>query len=332
MVLRSFEFKWAISLVVEQRSPKPLAGVRFPHRPPIMENIEKRKGESFVLFGSLIWSLFPIVIVLSLANISGLISLAWSIVFATIFFFFIILYRQTWHFFKNINFWKMAFYIAVNGVAFYSLYYLGLEKTTPGNAGLIGLIEILLSFLFFNIFRKEHISKDHKIGVALMTLGGLIIFSRNFSEFNAGDFLILLAIFCGPIGNYLQQQIRKTAPIEHVLFARYLISIPLTFFIAYIFNRNISFIFHLNSLLFLMFNGLIIFGFGQILWVEAIHRISVTKAIALNSITPLLTLVFAWMILNQVPTLWQISSTLPLLIGTLLLTDSIKYKDYVPFI
>ena len=40
---------WAISLVVEQRSPKPLAGVRFPHRPPQHAQDSLMLSERFVV-------------------------------------------------------------------------------------------------------------------------------------------------------------------------------------------------------------------------------------------------------------------------------------------
>ena len=78
------------------------------------------------------------------------------------------------------------------------------------------------------------------------------------------------------------------------------------------------------SLPYLIVNGILLLGLAKIFWIEGIHRISVTKATALSSITPLLTLLFAWIILNQAPTVWQLTSLVPLLLGVLLLTDNIK--------
>ena len=50
-----------------------------------------------------------------------------------------------------------------------------------------------------------------------------------------------------------------------------------------------------SSLLFLVINGVLLLGVSKILWIEGIHRINVTKANALNSLGPLLTLLFAWL-------------------------------------
>ncbi|MDP3965774.1 MAG: EamA family transporter, partial [bacterium] len=58
--------------------------------------------------------------------------------------------------------------------------------------------------------------------------------------------------------------------------------------------------------------------------IEAIHRISVTKSVALSSITPFLTLVIAWVVLGLTPNLWQVISLVPLTIGVLLLTGHLK--------
>jgi hypothetical protein len=47
---------------------------------------EERKGEIFIFFEALLWSLFPIVTILSLNTLSPITSLAWSTFFASIFF------------------------------------------------------------------------------------------------------------------------------------------------------------------------------------------------------------------------------------------------------
>ena len=62
------------------------------------------------------------------------------------------------------------------------------------------------------------------------------------------------------------------------------------------------------------------------IFVEGISRISVTKAIALGSLSPLFVLIFAWLILHQMPTVWQIISLVPFFFGVLLLTNNLKLR------
>ena len=74
-----------------------------------------------------------------------------------------------------------------------------------------------------------------------------------------------------------------------------------------------------KSIWFLLINGFVVLGFSKILGLEGIHRISVTRAASIACFAPLFTLFFAYLILHQVPTIWQLSSIAPLLIGLVLL-------------
>jgi drug/metabolite transporter (DMT)-like permease len=63
-------------------------------------------------------------------------------------------------------------------------------------------------------------------------------------------------------------------------------------------------------------------GLSKLLWIEGIHRISVTKASALSSMSPLLTLLFAWLLLGNVPSIFQLVSFIPMFFGVLLLSQN----------
>jgi len=80
------------------------------------------------------------------------------------------------------------------------------------------------------------------------------------------------------------------------------------------------------SLPFLLINGFLLFGISKILWIESIHRISVTKATSLGSVNPVFTLIFAFLILGDIPTIIQITAFIPLFIGILFLTSKDKVK------
>jgi drug/metabolite transporter (DMT)-like permease len=67
-------------------------------------------------------------------------------------------------------------------------------------------------------------------------------------------------------------------------------------------------------------SGIVIFGLSKVFWLEGIFRISVTKAISLSSISPVLTICFAYFLLSEVPTLTQIVALVPAIFGIYLLT------------
>jgi drug/metabolite transporter (DMT)-like permease len=114
---------------------------------------EKQKGELYILGSTFIGALFPIITVLSYRSLPSLISLIGSVFFAGIFFAFVMTFQGLWPQLKNKQVWKYVFYITItNGVIYYSLVFIGLTKTTPGNVSIIGVFEVFTSFLFFNLF------------------------------------------------------------------------------------------------------------------------------------------------------------------------------------
>ncbi|OGG50351.1 hypothetical protein A2704_05405 [Candidatus Kaiserbacteria bacterium RIFCSPHIGHO2_01_FULL_54_36b] len=288
---------------------------------------EKKKGEWSVLSAMAIGAFFPIVTVLSYAAVPSLISLGWSTLVAALFFGAVITYRKRWKELAQPLLWKyVALVTLFISILYYGLYYIGLTYTLPGNAAIIALFEVFTSFLFFNVFRHERISFDYKVGALLMVIGALIVLGKDFSRINIGDLLILAATASAPIGNFFQQKARNIASSETILFLRGMLAVPAIFLFAYIFGQHALMFNVKEAALFLVINGVIILGISKVLWIEAIHRISVTKAMALQSFGPLLTLFLAWHLLHQAPNVWQLASLIPLILGTLLLTDHLRFS------
>lgn len=288
---------------------------------------EKRKGEWFIFSATFIGAFFPIITVLSLTNIPPLISLGWSTALSALFFGLFVLYRKTWREFGNPILWKYMFFIVLFiGLLTYGLIFFALEKTTPGNVAVIELFAVFTSFLFFNVWRREGISFEYKIGSILMIVGALTVLAPGFAGVNIGDLLVLAAMFCTPLGNFYQQKAREVASSETIMFLRSVISAPIIFLIAYAIGAHVPFRNIQTALPFLFINGVVILGLSKIFWIEGIHRVLVTKAEAFNSAGPFLTLFLAFVVLHQTPTIWQVTSLVPLLLGVLFLTDHLKFS------
>lgn len=288
---------------------------------------EERKGELFLSAEIALWSLFPIITVISYYTLPSVLSLAWSSLFAALFFACVALYRRTWKDFTDSSMWKYTLLsTAFIGIAYYGLYFLGLRYTTPGNAALIAQFEVFTTFMFFNILRKEYISRQHTAGAALMLLGAAIVLAPNFAGVHAGDFAILAAAAFAAPGNLYNQKAREHASSETIMLLRSLIAGAFFFGLALLLHISVSAAQLKPALIFVAINGILMLGLSKIFWLEAIHRITVTKAISLATIAPLLTLLFAWIFLHQSPTLWQLASIPPFILGTLLLTDQLSRK------
>ncbi len=58
---------------------------------------KERQGELFIVTEAILWSLFPVVTVLSYISVSPIVSLAWSTLFAALFFVCVVLLKHSWH-------------------------------------------------------------------------------------------------------------------------------------------------------------------------------------------------------------------------------------------
>ena len=121
-------------------------------------------------------------------------------------------------------------------------------------------------------------------------------------------------------GNYYAKEARKKISANTILLLRNIATVPILLIFSFLFEKQPTPTQLSASLIFLLLNGIFIFGFSKIFWTEGIHRIPITKAISLSLINPLLTLIFAWFVLKEVPTTWQILSFIPIAAGIYLLT------------
>ena len=141
-----------------------------------MKESVEREGEILLFFEIILWAFFPIIATLSYAALGSVVSLFWITSFSSICFVAIIAYRNNWRELKNPLVWRYASFAAISiGILYYGFYFLGLARTTPGNASIVAQFEVLSSFLFFNIFKKEIFSTNHIIGAILMLLGASIV-------------------------------------------------------------------------------------------------------------------------------------------------------------
>lgn len=285
----------------------------------------ERQGEFFIFIGSILWGLFPVITVLSYNKLSPIVSLSISTFFASIFFALALSVKKKWHEVKNLSALKNILGVALfSGILYYLFYFFALSYASAGNISIIALTEVFFSYLFFHVLRKDSFPTQHMAGVLLMILGAFIVFYPSLKEFRGGEILMLMGASIAPFGNFFAQRARKKVGSESILFIRSIISAVAILLLAFIFKVNFSYANLKDSLFFLIVNGILLLGLSKIMWLEGIHRITVTKSNALGFVSPLLTLFFAWIFLKNVPTVWQLLSIIPMFLGVILLGKTKK--------
>lgn len=286
----------------------------------MMSITKEKQGELFIFGEALLWSLFPVITILSYSKLSPLVSLGGSALFASVFFAIVITVKKRWQEMKTSSVIKDVFLTTlILGIAYYILYFFALSFTSAGNASIMALTGIFFNYVFFHLLRKEPFPFLRILGASLMIIGALIVFYPKMDEFRGGELLVLLASSLVPIGNFFMQRARKSVSGDTIMFIRSIGTALVILPLALLLQND----FHLNdlggSLWFFVINGVFLMGLSKIFWIEGIHRITITKASALESTAPLFTLFFAWMLLNIKPTIWQVLAFIPMFLGVLLL-------------
>jgi drug/metabolite transporter (DMT)-like permease len=158
------------------------------------------------------------------------------------------------------------------------------------------------------------------IGAILMIIGAVIVLYPNTKELNIGDLFILLGAATIPFGNFFQRRARSKVSSEVIMFVRSVIATIMISVVILVFKIQMPSNEIQKSLTFLVINGVLVLGLSKVFWLEAIHRINVAKAVALNAGAPLITLLFAWAFLHHVPTIWQMVSLIPMFFGVMMLS------------
>ena len=285
---------------------------------------KEREGESLMFGLVFIESWFPILSIVAMGYIGALHTYLYSLVIALGFFIVLILKRDRIKELKNRAAYKDLLLTSFWITSLFTLVFVGMQYTTAGNMAVILFLQLLFSYLYFNVLGKEKMDRVHLVGAGIMGVGALIILIPNDLSFNKGDFLILIAAIIAPIANLYQKRARNYCSSETILGFRTVVGIPFIAILAYIFEPATTYENFMLALPYLLIIGVAVYVVSKIMWIEALHRISITKVSAMMGLLPMMTLFFAYIYLGEVPEFRQILGIIPVLIGGYLLTKPIK--------
>lgn len=289
----------------------------------------ERSGELFLIAFTFIESWFPIVTILALQHITPIVAYAFTLVFSLLSFFAILFWKKQLNEFFKSTAYKDLFLTAFFMSVMFALIYIGLTYTTAGNMAVLIFLQFFFAFLYFNLFGNEKFLTIHLIGAFLMAGGAIIILFPEELTLNKGDLMILLAAALAPIANIYQKKARQQVSSETVLTFRTLVALPVLIILAIIFEPIPEIEQLVSALPYIAISGLLIMGLSKIFWVEAIHRISITKASAMAAFVPVFTLLFAYLVLNEIPDIQQMIGILPVLVGGFFITRTVSDNIHI---
>jgi drug/metabolite transporter (DMT)-like permease len=281
---------------------------------------KEREGEILMVGLAILESWFPIFSIVSMSYIGALHTYTYSLLIALAFFIIIMFKRDKFKELKNKEAYKDLLLTSFWITSLFALVFIGMRYTTAGNMAVIIFLQLLFSYLYFNVFGKEKMHSLHVWGAFIMGIGALIILIPDELTFNKGDLLILVAAAIAPLANLYQKRAREFCSSETILGFRTLVGLPFIALMAWAFEPAVRYDAFVSALPSLLFIGILIYVVSKIMWIEALHRTSITKLSAMMGLVPMMTLIFAYFYLNEVPELRQVLGIIPVLVGGYLLT------------
>lgn len=279
-----------------------------------------REGELLMIGLALLESWFPILSIASLSYIGALHTYTFSLIIALVFFIAIMIKKERFSELKNRDAYKDLLLSSFWITLLFTFVFIGMQYTTAGNMAVIIFLQLLFAYLYFNVIGKEKMQVLHTVGAVIMGIGALIILIPDEMNLNRGDLLILIGAAIAPIANLYQKRARERCSSETILTFRTVAGLPFVAFLAWWFEPSVSFDSFMSALPYLFIIGTFIFVLSKILWIEALHRISITKVSAMMALVPVMTLFFAYLYLNEVPEFRQLLGIIPVVLGGYLLT------------
>ena len=285
---------------------------------------KEREGELLMLGLTILESWFPILSIVAMSYVGALHTYMYSLIIALFFYVAIMYKRKRFKELKNKEAYKDLFLTTFWITFIFTFIFIGMRYTTAGNMAVIVFLQVLFSYLYFNVFGKEKMETMHLSGAVIMGVGALIILFPEDFAFNKGDWLILISAAAAPIVNLYQKRARVYCSAETILGFRTMVGLPFVALLAYLLEPSVSYDDFMSALPYMFLIAIGIYVVSKIMWIEALNRMSITKLSAMLALLPVMTLFFAYIYLGEVPEARQMLGIVPVLVGGYLITKPVE--------
>jgi len=284
----------------------------------------EREGEFLMLGLSILEAWFPILSIVAISYVGALHTYMYSLIIAFFFYMAIMYKRNKFKELQNKDAYKDLLLSTFWITFIFTIIFIGLRYTTAGNMAVIIFLQLLFSYLYFNVFGKEKMETIHLVGAIIMGMGAIVILFPPDLAFNKGDWLILIAAAVSPFVNLYQKRAREYCSAETILGFRTVVGLPFVALLAYFLEPAVSYENFMLAFPYIFIIGSAIYVISKIMWIEALNRLAITKLSAMLALLPVFTLIFSYLYLDEVPELRQMMGIIPVLVGGYLITKPVK--------
>jgi len=209
------------------------------------------------------------------------------------------------------------------------LFFYGVKLTSGINSSILLQVEPIYALFIGYIILNEKVTLRQILATIVIVFGTLLVVYQGTFSLNWGDLLVLGTPFCYQIGHIFSKRLLNQRQLSPLFIAagRTLYGGIFLFIISQAFGvYEYEKLKELNILGILVFYGLVIYGLTYYTFYESIKRINLSKATAIISIYPAVSIILAGFVLNEAPDYYQMGGFLIILFGVIYLS-SIESKS-----
>jgi len=227
----------------------------------------------------------------------------------------------------------LLIYIGINFGIAQVLFFLGYQLAGAINGSLAQKTTVIFALLFGYFINREKISKVQIIFSFVLLFGLTLAVTKgsfNLLEFNIGVLLIIITVILWMLGHSLTKPVfdRDEATPTQIVFIRNLLSglfLIITYFIIFPLD-NFNLFFDPVNQFFIVLMG-VAYGLSLFCWYKVLSYLGTSKATAMTGGTPIITIIFATIILSEIFTIFHIIGTLLVILSVLMIVKPRKDEN-----
>ena len=217
--------------------------------------------------------------------------------------------------------------IALFGTTLSNIFlFYGVRLTSGINSAILLQVEPIYAILIGYIILQERVSFRQVLSTFMVMLGTLLVIYQGHFSLNYGDLLVLCTPLCFQTGHLLSKKLLTNHQVNPIIIAtsRTLYGGIFLGLLSQLFDiPQMSRLSQPHILSLIIFYGVIVYALSYLTFYESIKRINLSKATAIISIYPAVSIFLAWFILKEKPGLYQ-------LIGFGFILVGIFYLSHIP--
>lgn len=203
------------------------------------------------------------------------------------------------------------------------LFFYGVRLTSGINSAILLQIEPIYALFIGYLLLNERITLRQIISTFIIIFGTILVVYQGTLKLNWGDLLVLATPLCYQIGHFFSKRLLRRNDLSPLFIAagRTLYGGIFLFVLSQIVGiHEFDRLKEANILAILFFYGVVVYALTYYTFYESIKRINLSKATAIISAYPAVSIILAWFILREVPDLYQMSGFIIILLGIVYLS------------